>query len=51
LAKPNKPSKAKKKPADTRTQRERFEEFAIEHGATEDVLDRALSDVAKSKKT
>ena len=34
---------------DTRTQAERFEQFAREHEATEDVLDCALGDVAKAK--
>lgn len=39
----------KKAPKDARTQSERFEEFAREHGAVDDVLDRALSDVAAAK--
>lgn len=34
---------------DERTQQQRFEDFAREHGAVDDVLDRALSDVAKAK--
>ena len=44
MAEPKKP-----KPKDTRTQQQRFEDFAREHGATEDVLDKALKDVAKPK--
>lgn len=43
MAEPKKP-----KPKDTRTQQQRFEDFAREHGATEDVLDKALGDVAAS---
>lgn len=45
----SKKTPAKKTPAkkDERTQRERFEDFAREHGATEDVLDKALGDIAK----
>lgn len=31
---------------DTRTQQQRFMDFAREHGATEDVLDKALGEVA-----
>lgn len=38
-----------KPPKDTRTQRERFEQFAREHGATEEVLDKALGDVKMPK--
>jgi hypothetical protein len=34
---------------ETRSQSERFKQFAREHGATEDVLDKALGDVAKAK--
>ncbi|MFN3463320.1 MAG: hypothetical protein ACK4X1_04515 [Terricaulis sp.] len=44
MAEPKKP-----KPKDTRTQQQRFEDFAREHGATEDVLDKALGDVKKPK--
>jgi hypothetical protein len=50
LAKPNKPAVKKRAKAPERPQRERFEQFAREHGATEDVLDKALSDVEKAKK-
>lgn len=40
---------AKPKPKkDEGSQRERFEQFAREHGATDDVLDRALGDVANT---
>lgn len=46
MKQPKKPPKQKK---DERPQRERFEQFAREHGATEDVLDKALGDVAKAK--
>jgi len=44
-----KAAKKAKPKKDERTQRERFEQFAREHGADDDVLDRALGDVAKSK--
>ena len=44
------PAKAKKAP-DTRTQAERFEQFARDHGATEDVLDGALGDKAERLRT
>jgi hypothetical protein len=44
---PKQPVKSKAK--DNRSQKQRFEDFAREHGATEDVLDKALGDVAKSK--
>lgn len=44
-----KQSPAKQKPKDERTQRERFEQFAREHGATENVLEKALGDVAKAR--
>lgn len=37
MAEPKKP-----KPKDTRTQQQRFEDFARDHGAIEDVLDKAL---------
>ena len=47
MAKKTAPKPSPKK--DERTQRERFEQFAREHGATEDVLDKALGDVAKAK--
>jgi len=43
------PKKKRAKAKDTRTQRERFEQFAIEHGATDDVLDKALGEVADAK--
>lgn len=38
----------KKKPADPRSQAERFEQFAREHGATEDVLDKAMGEIAEA---
>lgn len=38
------------KPKDERTQRERFEQFANEHGATEDVLEKALREPAVKQK-
>ncbi len=47
MAKPKKPQK--KLPEDTRTQQQRFEDFARAHGATDEVLDRAMGDVAKDK--
>lgn len=50
MGKPNKPAAKKKTKAAEKPQRERFEQFAREHGATEDVLDKALGDVAKAKK-
>lgn len=48
MAKPAAP-KTKKPKVPEKPQRERFIEFAEEHGAEHDVLDRALSDVAKAK--
>lgn len=42
------PPKPKPK-KDERTQKERFIDFAREHGATEDVLDKALGDVSRAK--
>jgi hypothetical protein len=39
------------KPKDTRTQRERFIQFAKEHGATKDVLDQAMGEVARDAKS
>lgn len=44
MATPKKP-----KSKDTRTQQQRFEDFAREHGATEDVLDKVLGDVAQAR--
>lgn len=41
------PKKAQKPRTD---QSERFKQFALEHGATEDVLDKALGDVASDAK-
>lgn len=46
---PTKKAPANPKPKDERTQQQRFEDFAREHGATDEVLDRALVDVAKAK--
>jgi len=43
------PAKKQAKKKDERTQRQRFIDFAREHGAEEDVLDRALGDVANAK--
>lgn len=43
------PAKAKP-PKDARTQGERFAQFAREHGADEDVLDKALGDIAPTKR-
>lgn len=43
------PPKKEPKPKDTRTQQQRFEEFAREHGATEDVLDKAMVDIGKAR--
>lgn len=47
----SKKTPAKKTPPkkDDRTQKQRFIDFAREHGADEDVLDKALGDVAKAK--
>lgn len=44
------PAKKAKPKKDERTQRERFEQFAREHGATEDVLDKAISNLTKEAK-
>lgn len=43
------PAKKTAPKKDERTQQQRFEDFAREHGATDDVLDKALGDVAKAK--
>jgi hypothetical protein len=43
------PPKKTQPKKDERTQKERFIDFAREHGADEDVLDKALGDVAKAK--
>ncbi|MGE0533130.1 MAG: hypothetical protein AB7P35_17615 [Hyphomonadaceae bacterium] len=45
---PKKKSAPKKKPAGTRPQAERFEQFAREHGATQEVLDKALGEIAEA---
>lgn len=45
------PKKPREKPAaDTRTQQQRFEDFAREHGATKEVLDKALRAPAVKQK-
>lgn len=51
MAEKKAPAKKSKPKKDERTQKQRFIDFAREHGAEEDVLDKALSDVAKSKKS
>lgn len=47
MAKKTEPKPSPKK--DERTQQQRFEEFAREHGATEDALDKALGEIAAAK--
>ena len=49
MTKPKEASAKPKKDEDTRTQQQRFKDFAREHGATEDVLDKALGEVAAAK--
>jgi hypothetical protein len=49
--KPKPPAKKKltRRPRDPKAQSKAFMEFARAHGATEDVLDKALREVGKAK--
>lgn len=42
------PAEKTKAKSDNRPQRDRFEQFAREHGATEDVLDKAMGEIAEA---